>query len=76
MGDWAMIPPYNGPAISAPVNIEIGNAAAYQLYDLSNDIGQQKNLATENPKKLEEMMTYFETVRGKVSADVGALELK
>ena len=30
-GEWVLIPPYNGPAISKDVNIEIGNSPDYQL---------------------------------------------
>jgi len=47
-----MIPPYNGPAVFEHVNIEEGNAKDFQLYDLNNDIGQQNNVAQNNPKKL------------------------
>jgi arylsulfatase A-like enzyme len=61
-GDWAMIPPYKGPAINRSVNIELGNDAEYQLYDLSKDIGQQTNLAKENPTKLAEMIKEYQEV--------------
>lgn len=74
-GNWAMIPPYKGPALIKSVNIEIGNDSEYQLYDLSNDLGQRKNLAESNPEKLQEMITTFEAIRGK-SDDVQKLELK
>lgn len=64
-GNWVMIPPYKGPAVNTQVNIELGNADEYQLYNLSNDIGQQENLAKTDPEKLEEMITDFEKIRGK-----------
>ncbi|WP_282125520.1 sulfatase family protein [Marinifilum flexuosum] len=63
-GDWLMIPPYDGPAVSVNVNIELGNSKEYQLYNLKEDIGQQNNLAKSNPEKLEEMVKVFKEIRG------------
>lgn len=62
--NWLMIPPYKGPAINTRVNIELGNSKDFQLYNLSDDIGQQANLAESNPDKLDELMTRFEALRG------------
>lgn len=75
-GDWAMIPPYDGPAISKFVNIELGNSDGYQLYNLKDDLGQQRNLANVNPEKLEEMIATFEKIRGTKSDGIEQLELK
>ncbi|WP_299534353.1 arylsulfatase [Ulvibacterium sp.] len=75
-GDWAMIPPYEGPAISENVNIELANADDYQLYNLKDDIGQQNNLAEKEPEKLQEMITAFEAVRGMGDTEIQQLELK
>lgn len=63
-GDWLMIPPYNGPAINKEVNIELGNSKDYQLFNLKADIGQEKNLAAEEPEKLQQMIEAFEKIRG------------
>lgn len=63
-GDWVMIPPYNGPAINKQVNIELGNASGYQLYNLKTDLGQQENLAERQPEKLEELIAEFKHIRG------------
>ncbi|MEM6700996.1 MAG: sulfatase-like hydrolase/transferase, partial [Bacteroidota bacterium] len=63
-GDWVMIPPYNGPKVNKQVNIELGNLDNYGLFNLQEDIGQQQNLATENPEKLKEMIAAFEAIRG------------
>ena len=63
-GDWVLIPPYDGPAISKNVNIELGNLPDFGLYNLQDDIGQQKNLANEAPEKLQEMIAAFEAIRG------------
>ena len=74
-GDWIMIPPYKGPAINKFVNIELGNSDGYQLYNLAEDMGEQNNLAESQPEKLQEMVSAFETIRGK-STEIEQLELK
>ena len=61
-GNWVMIPPYNGPAVNERVNIELGNAKEYQLYNLQEDIGQQNNLAQNEPEKLQEMINAYENI--------------
>ena len=64
-GDWVMIPPYKGPRINKTKNIETGNSKQFQLYNLKNDIGQEKNLTDTNPEKLTQMLSGFEAIRGK-----------
>ena len=73
-GDWAMIPPHKGFAVNSEVNIELGNHKNYQLYNVKEDISQAHNLALSNPKKLKEMVSCFEKIRGK--ADNNIVELK
>ncbi len=75
-GDWALIPSYSGPALNKWVNIELGNSKQSLLYNLNDDIGQQNNLADENPEKLKEMIEAFEKIRGKGYGKVEKLELK
>jgi arylsulfatase A-like enzyme len=75
-GDWAMIPPYKGPAKNEMVNIELGNSSDFQLYNLSEDLGQQNNLAKENPEKLQEMIETFKKIRGEGFGNIEQLELK
>jgi arylsulfatase A-like enzyme len=75
-GDWVMIPPYEGKAIEASVNIEVGNATVYQLYNLKEDTGQQINLASTNKEKLNEMIIAFEKSRGSDYAKIELIELK
>ncbi|WP_297093834.1 arylsulfatase [uncultured Draconibacterium sp.] len=74
--NWLMIPPYNGPAVAAHVNIELGNSPELQLYDLSSDLGQQKNLAKDNPEKLNEMIRDYKEIVGAQNLEVEELELK
>jgi len=75
-GDWLMIPPYNGPALNTHVNIELGNAKEFQLYNIKEDIGQQNNLAETNPEKLKEMLNAFVSLRGENYSKTQKLELK
>jgi arylsulfatase A-like enzyme len=75
-GDWALIPPYEGPAVAKFVNIELGNADDYQLYNLKDDIGEQNDLAESNPEKLQELIEVFEKIRGSDSENIDQLELK
>ncbi|WP_319510296.1 arylsulfatase [uncultured Draconibacterium sp.] len=75
-GNWLMIPPYNGPAVASNVNIELGNSPEYQLYNLSNDLGQQKNLAKDNSEKLNEMIRHYKEIVGDKNSEVEELELK
>lgn len=75
-GDWILIPPYNGPAINNFVNIELGNDKEYQLYNLKEDIGQQNNLAATQSKKLKEIISAYEKIRGESNMKIEQLELK
>ena len=75
-GDWVMIPPYPGPAVQGNVNIELGNAQEYQLYNLKSDIGEQINLALTEKEKLAEMITVYEQIVGDDIGEPEPLELK
>ncbi len=75
-GNWVLIPPYKGPAINREVNIEVGNSSEWQLYNISNDLRQQHNLAKTNRGKLKEMIAAFEKIRGKGYTEVSQLKLE
>jgi len=75
-GEWVLIPPYKGPAISKNVNIELGNSPDYQLYNLNEDPGEQNNLAESRPEKLKELIAAYEAIRGASEKVSGELELK
>ncbi|TDB67461.1 sulfatase family protein [Arundinibacter roseus] len=75
-GDWAMIPPYKGPARNNEVKIELGNSSDYQLYNLKNDPGQTSNLAKTEPEKLKEMIDTYQKIRGAGAGKIENLELK
>ncbi len=74
--NWLMIPPYKGKAVARHVNIELGNSPEFQLYDLTNDLSQQQNLAKTNPDQLTLLIEQYKNIVGKVNSDVEALELK
>ena len=50
-GDWVYIPPYKGAAVQPFTHIEMGYAEEPQLYHITDDTGQRKNLAKEYPEK-------------------------
>ncbi|MGV3763809.1 sulfatase family protein [Parapedobacter sp.] len=74
-GDWVMIPPYDGRKRNPQVNIELGNDTTYQLYNLKDDIGQQHNLASAEPGKLQELIDRYRKLRGETGKPE-PLELK
>jgi len=75
-GEWVLIPPNYGRPIAVEVNIELGNAPEYQLYNLSEDLGEEHNLAASLPDKLKEMIAAYESIRGTTQDINGKLELK
>ncbi|MCD6049490.1 MAG: atsA 3 [Verrucomicrobia bacterium] len=54
-GNWKFIEPSKGPKVNKNTNAETGNDEVPQLYDLSKDVGERKNVAAENPEKVQEM---------------------
>ena len=63
LGQWKFIPAGKGQKINRSTNIELGNDSAPQLYHLSNDIGEQTNLAIENPELLQQMQSMLKKIR-------------
>ncbi|GAA4237662.1 sulfatase-like hydrolase/transferase [Postechiella marina] len=64
-GDWVMIPPYKGIAVSKNTSLETGISQEYQLYNLKKDVSEEHNLAKSNPKMLKKLLAEFEEIRGK-----------
>ncbi len=62
-GDYTYIPPHDGPRFMGNTGNELGNSHWEQLYDLSEDIGQIRNIAPENPEKVQEMADRLEEIR-------------
>jgi arylsulfatase A-like enzyme len=73
-GNWKLITggPAGPGANAAKRTGKVGNAnaktppqaAGVQLYDLSQDLGETRNLAGENPAKLREMQDLLAKIRG------------
>ena len=61
-GDITYLPPTEGQGILCAGN-ETGHSPEPQLYDLSKDIGQIKNIADEEPDLLASMAKRFEELR-------------
>jgi len=55
--EWVFIPPYKGPILNKNVNIELGNSEEPQLYHIDGDIGQQENLAEQEPERVQLMQS-------------------
>ena len=76
MDNWVMIPPYNGPERNLTGN-ELGNMPQFGLYDLKYDTGQEKNLASLYPDKLEELkICFFAETQGYYNPQAEEIELK
>ena len=56
-GDWKLV------RMGGRKNV--GNAK-WELYDLSNDLSEENNLAKENPERLAELVAIWETMNGEM----------
>lgn len=62
-GNWKYIEPNSGAALIKTVNIESGDAAMPQLYNLSNDIGEKRNLYKLHPTRARQMAALLAKVK-------------
>jgi arylsulfatase A-like enzyme len=62
-GTWKYIEPNNRQAVSQNTNTELGNAPIPQLYDLSTDLGETKNLASAHPERVAAMRELLRQIR-------------
>jgi arylsulfatase A-like enzyme len=65
VGDWKYIEPSKGAKMNKDTNTELGNLNAEQLYNLKTDPGEKTNVADSNPKKVAELKSKLNTVKGK-----------
>lgn len=64
--DWKYIEPNDGnPMITWGPKIETGNAKTPQLYQMSVDGGETRNVANDNPEKVYELQNILRRVRNK-----------
>jgi arylsulfatase A-like enzyme len=62
-GEWKYIVPSDKPKMNVNTNTEMGTDPEPQLYNLTNDLGETKNLAKENPEKLKELEALFQKIK-------------
>lgn len=62
-GGWKLISPGKGPKIQVVTNTETGLDSEPQLYDLRTDKGEQKNVASEYPERVQAMSRLLEQLR-------------
>ena len=62
LGDWVMIPPYPGYGDTEEDEF-CGLSNCYQLYNVKEDVGQRNNLATQETRRLRQMMMMFEKLK-------------
>lgn len=62
-GDWKYIEPSKGPKLMKETNIESGYAPKPQLYNLKTDIGETKNVASDNASQVAEMAKLLKSIR-------------
>ncbi len=64
-GKWKYIEPNNGARFNQNTGTELGNDPEPQLYDLSADIGETRNLAPQNPAIVGELAAMLKTIRAR-----------
>jgi arylsulfatase A-like enzyme len=62
-GTWKYIEPNKRQPISQDTGIELGNSPEPQLYDLSKDAGETKNLASDMPNKVRELASELDELK-------------
>ncbi len=64
-GNWKYIEPSKGVKINKDTNTELGNLPEPQLYNLADDPGETKNLASAYPERVMEMKQMLESIKKK-----------
>jgi arylsulfatase A-like enzyme len=62
-GDWKYIEPSQGPRRAGATNVELASDPAGLLFNLAQDPGEQKNLASLEPAKLKEMSSALASIK-------------
>jgi arylsulfatase A-like enzyme len=60
---WKLISPSQGRKVNPETNTELGNDPQPQLYDLSADLGETRNLAGEHPDVVKDLTARLERIR-------------
>ncbi|MFV0444791.1 MAG: sulfatase-like hydrolase/transferase [Planctomycetaceae bacterium] len=62
-GTWKLIESGKGPKKLSNTGIESGQDKGAQLYDLSNDLGEQHNVAAEHTERVQQMQQRLNKIR-------------
>ncbi len=62
-GPWKYIAPKKGPKIQKNTNTELGLDPKPQLYNLTQDLGEKQNVATQHPDKVSELSALLRKIR-------------
>ena len=63
VGNWKYIGPSKGTKINKDTNTELGNSPEPQLYNLTDDPGETKNVAASYPGKVKEMQALLVKIK-------------
>jgi len=63
IGQWKYIEPGKGPKIQRNTNTETGNDPDGQLYNLTDDLGETRNLISNYPDRAKEMAARLQQIR-------------
>ncbi|HVX65937.1 MAG TPA: sulfatase-like hydrolase/transferase, partial [Bryobacteraceae bacterium] len=62
-GGWKYIEPASGQRLNRNTNTETANDPQPQLYDLTKDVGEKSNVASEHPERVKAMSALLDRVR-------------
>ncbi|GAB3714369.1 arylsulfatase [Spirosoma flavus] len=62
---WKYIEPSNAAPYSKNTDTELGNNPKPQLYNLTDDIGEKKNVADQHPDRVQQLKQELDKIRGK-----------
>jgi arylsulfatase A-like enzyme len=63
VGQWKYMEPSKRPRVNANTRTELGNDTVPQLYDLTGDPGETRNLADKHPSRVMEMDALLQQIR-------------
>lgn len=61
--DWKLIEPGPGVKVMVNTNTETGNDSVPQLYNLTVDLGERNNIASEHPDIVKELTVLLEKIK-------------
>jgi arylsulfatase A-like enzyme len=63
VGQWKYVEPGAGAKLNRNTNTELGNDPSPQLYNLADDPGETRNLATLHPSRVRQMAARLEQIK-------------